>query len=348
MHNSSIWKYQTVYNMSINQTNPWEHEPSKTGLLSLRPNHALYLSTSGPIRSPNTPLIIVIPGLASHASEWIAVNRSVTKFARTLLYDRSGYGLSSEISPNTTISISAVDIATELNDLLRVADLKGPFLVVCHSYGGIIAREFVHLRRDDVHGMVFVDANQELNTIEGPWPAPYIDSVAEGLDVWDVVGINQAHKLLPDEWEALLSQNKEYAEKHARVAAAEAKGYIGSGAVLAAKRHLDLKDPPLLGSCPVSVIKGRAYRDFELMLEAGTKAGSGTEEERRQFAEMIETYDHLDEKWQKGLLGLSSRPRWVGAGTSGHNVHLTEPEVIVEEVRWILENLEANMSKMAT
>jgi pimeloyl-ACP methyl ester carboxylesterase len=265
-----------------------------------------------------------------------------------LVYDRAGYGLSSEISPNTT-SISAVDIATELNDLLHAADLSsGPFVVVCHSYGGIIAREFVHLRgadAGDVCGIVFVDANQELNMIEGPWPAPYIDAVVEGLDVWDVVGISENHGLLEDEWQVLLSRNKEYAEKHARVAAVEAKGYIDSGAVLAAKRHFDMKDPPLLGSSPVSVIKGRTYRDFKMMLEAGTRAGSGTEEERRKFREMIETYDKLDEKWQKGLLGLSRRSRWARAGKSGHNIHLTEPEVIVEEVKWVLENIEGISSQ---
>lgn len=328
-----------------NHTNPWEHEPSKSGLLSLRPNHALYMSTSGPIRTqPNTPLIIIIPGLASHASEWIAVNRSITQFARTLLYERSGYGLSSEINPNTE-AITAVEIAAELNDLLHVADLAGPFILVCHSYGGVIAREFVHLRRDDVHGVVFVDANQELNSIEGPWPASYIDAVTERLDIWDVVGINHGHGLLPDEWEVLLNRNREYAEKHARIAAAEAKGYIPSGAALAAKRHFSLKDPPLLGIRPVSVVKGRTYRDFELMLEAGTKAGNGTEEERRQFADMIETYDALDEKWQKGLLGLSRRSRWVRAEKSGHNVQLTEPEVIVQQVKWVLENLEGNCQR---
>ncbi|RAO70816.1 uncharacterized protein BHQ10_006828 [Talaromyces amestolkiae] len=329
--------------MLINHTNPWEHEPSKAGLFSLRPNHALYLSTSGPIRTqPNTPLIIIIPGLASHALEWIVLNRTITQFARTLLYDRSGYGLSSEIDPNTE-AITAVDIAAELNDLLHAADLTGPFVLICHSYGGIIAREFVHLRRDDVHGMVFVDANQELNTIEGPWPAPYIDAVTEGLNVWDVVGISQAHRFLPHDWEMLLSQNKEYAEKHTRTATAEARGYITSGAVLAAKRQFDLKDPPLLGICPVSVIKGCTYRDFELMLEAGTKAGNGNEEERKQFADMIETYDALDEKWQKGLLGLSRRSRWVKAEKSGHNVQLTEPDVIVQEVKWVLENVQGDL-----
>lgn len=96
----------------------------------------------------------------------------------------------------------------------------------------------------------------------------------------------------------------------------------------------------------MSVIKGRTYKDFQLMLEAGTKAGSGTKEERRQFAEMIERYDQDDERWQKGLLGLSRRSMWVRAENSGHNVHLTEPEVIVQEVKWVMDNLEGNLSKM--
>ena len=50
-------------------------------------------------------------------------------------------------------------VAQDLSDLLDAAKVGGPFVAVCHSYGGLLAREFVALRRSDVVGMVLVEAN---------------------------------------------------------------------------------------------------------------------------------------------------------------------------------------------
>lgn len=122
--------------MYINHANQWEHEPSKRSLLSLTKQCSILQRITGLIRRLNTPLIIIttISGSASHASEWIFVKWSITKFARPLLYGQLGYDFSSEISPNTTTNvISAVDIATKLNDFLSVAEISGPFVVICHS-----------------------------------------------------------------------------------------------------------------------------------------------------------------------------------------------------------------------
>jgi pimeloyl-ACP methyl ester carboxylesterase len=316
-------------------TNPWEQEPSKSGLISLGSDHVLHATISGPVRQPNQPLVIIIPGLAASAAEWATVHRLITPFARALLYDRSGYGLSSE----ATGPITAVSIATELDNLLRIANVPGPFVMVCHSYGGIIGREFLHLRGsgpDGICGMVFVDANQERNTIEGPWPAPYIDSVAQGLDVLDAMGIRKNHQLSPDEWQAYLDEEK--TEKHHRTEAAEAAGYRESGLVLASKKQLRLS-PPLLNNCPVSVLKGQAHADLGKILAAGDKAGTGTAEEREKFREILKTYDIMDEDWQKETLSLSSRSRWTVTYISGHNVQLTEPDLITKEIQWVLSNL---------
>ncbi|OKL60899.1 hypothetical protein UA08_03219 [Talaromyces atroroseus] len=317
-------------------SNPWEQELSKSGLISLHPHHDLYTTVSGPVRQPNQPLVIIIPGLGASATEWAAVQRLATPFARVLLYERSGYGLSSD----ATSPVTAVSIAMELDSLIRAADISGPFVLVCHSYGGIIGREFLHLRgsgADGICGMVFVDANQELNTIEGPGPAPYIDTVLQGLDIIDVVGLTKTHKLLPDEWQTYLIEEK--SERHSRIAAMESEEYLGSGPVLASKKQLHAT-PPLLGESPVSVLKGQTYKDFEKLFVAGSEAGNGTEEERKMFREFLKTYDTLDEKWQKGMLSLSSRSRWITTYKSGHNIQLTEPDVIVDEIKWVLDNLD--------
>ena len=209
-------------------------------------------------------------------------------------------------------------------------------MIVCHSWGGIIAREFLHLRNQDIAGMVFVDANQELNTTDDPWPEPYIKALAQGLAWNEVTGIAGEHRLTKGEWAAYLEE--EGSEKHACTAAAEFAAYRASGPTLALKEQLEA-DPPVLGDRPVSVLAGRTVRDFERVFEAGLKMGNGTEEERRLFREMLESYEVRDEGWQRETLKLSGKGRWAVAQESGHNVQFTEPEVIVGELRWILENL---------
>jgi pimeloyl-ACP methyl ester carboxylesterase len=313
-------------------SNPWEQSPSHSGFITLNTNHQLHATITGPLRLPTQPLVIIIPGLSASASEWAAVPRLASSFARVLLYSRSGYGLSSESSN----PISAVSVATELHALLESADLKGPFIVVCHSWGGIIAREFLHLRRDDVAGMLFVDANQELNTTEDPWPEPYVRAMGKGLDSLSITGMRENHKLSAEEWQAFLEE--EATEKHGRVAAAEFAGYRESGPVLAAKKQLEAESP-LLGNKPLSVLAGRAVGDFEKIFREGLRVGNGTEEERMLFKRMLETYEIRDNGWQRATMRLSRNSRWNVAMNSGHNVQFTEPDVIVEELKWVLDNL---------
>jgi hypothetical protein len=73
-------------------------------------------------------------GLGSAVSEWVAVKRLVTPFARWLQYGRrSGLGLS-ESHPSPLETIAAVDVAQELDTLLKNARIESPFIIVCHSW----------------------------------------------------------------------------------------------------------------------------------------------------------------------------------------------------------------------
>ncbi len=324
--------------MANSEDNPWETETIYTSDVPISSsNHFLHATISGPLRttSANTssPLVIIIPGIAANSSEWVVVHRLASLHARTLLYDRSGLGLSTE----TSDPITAVSIAAELSTLLETTDLKGPYIIICHSYGGIIAREFLHLHPDSICGMVFVDANQELNTTKDPWPEPFIRAMADGLDVLAVTGVKEHHAFSAKEWQDVQCLDEEAEAKKARTFAAEFANYRQSGPVLAEKKQLTAV-PPLLGEAPVSVLKGNTLREFQKIYAAGMARHNGTAEERRKFEEMLEGYDELDEAWQMGTMKLSRRSRFVRTSGewTGHNVHFTEPDAIVEELVWVL------------
>jgi len=305
----------------------------KSGLVSIG-THKLFLSASGPDRKPGEPIVLLMQGSGSTIYEWVAVRRLVTPFVRWVEYDRSGLGRS-ESPPAPPEAITAVSVAAELYTLVKTAVIAPPYIIVCHSWGGITSREFLHLRPEDVVGMVFVDANTEKTFDGGSWPLPYISAVIGDTDWNDNTGLTAAQKLSKEEWEAVARTQQD--PRHQVTEAAESRGWQGDRAVLAAKKQFERQ---VFGDRAISVIRGNTPRDFQRMYDAGVVAGNGTEEERKLFREYLETHGEKDHAWQQEILRLSSFGRFVRAHTSGHNVQLVEPELVAEEIRWVWDHVE--------
>jgi pimeloyl-ACP methyl ester carboxylesterase len=305
----------------------------KSALVSIG-THKLYLQASGPDRKPGEPIVLLMQGLGSTIDEWVVVKRHVTKFARWLEYDRSGTARSDD-PPEKPEAISAVSVATELDILLTNAGVDGPFIVVCHSYGGITSREFLHLRPKEVVGMVFVDANNErtLEALGGEWPLPYFQAVTANVDYRAVTGL-EAGCVLSEEEMAVVEKQSADEREHATIAA-EQKGFPDALPILAAKKHLEKQ---ILGDRPVSVIRANTPRDFQRMYDAGVELGNGTKEERKLSQEFLIQFEALDQRNQEDTLSLSKVTHCVRA-TSGHNVQMVQPDLIAEEVKWVLDRV---------
>ena len=74
---------------------------------------------------------------------------------RTCAYDRAGLGDSDPIP-------GVHDAGDEIRDLERLLDRGGiepPYVLVGHSYGGLLARLFAHAHPDQTGGAVLIDAN---------------------------------------------------------------------------------------------------------------------------------------------------------------------------------------------
>jgi len=295
--------------------------------------HKLYLSAAGPSRTPGKPVVLLMQGMGSTIDEWVAVRRLVLPFARWVEYDRSGLGRS-ESPPEAPRAITAVSVAKELDVLLRNASVEGPFIIVCHSWGGLTSREFFHLRRSDIAGIVFVDANTE-NTFDGGFmPRPYLTAVNGNVDWIEASGLATDQVLSTAEWEAVLKE--QHKPSHQAIEAAESKGYQEDPPVLAAKKQFETQ---ALGDRPISVIQANALRDSQRMYDAGIAAGNGTEEERALYRQYIAEWEAKDIVWQKEKLKLSSRGRYLYTLKSGHNVQMTEPELVAKEIKWVMENV---------
>ncbi|MCC7008923.1 MAG: alpha/beta hydrolase [Acidobacteria bacterium] len=109
----------------------------------------LHVATEG----TRGPAVVFDAALGGSSISWTFVQPSVSRFARTAAYDRAGFGWS-DAGP---LPRTAGRSADELHTALRVAGVPPPYVLVGHSYGGLVMRIFAARYRRDVAGVVLVD-----------------------------------------------------------------------------------------------------------------------------------------------------------------------------------------------
>jgi pimeloyl-ACP methyl ester carboxylesterase len=96
-------------------------------------------------------------GLGGPLELWGKVQPEVSRFAKTVSYDRAGVGLS-DTGP---LPRDGARIATELRRALQAADIAPPYILVGASLGGPYIRIFAGLYPNDVAGLVLVDPTSD-------------------------------------------------------------------------------------------------------------------------------------------------------------------------------------------
>jgi pimeloyl-ACP methyl ester carboxylesterase len=100
------------------------------------------------------PLVVFEAGMSAPAASWVHTQREISAHARTLSYDRAGYG-GSEVDPHDrTLERLTDDLAALLDTLGETS----PAVFVGHSWGGPILRCFADRHPERVAGLVFVDS----------------------------------------------------------------------------------------------------------------------------------------------------------------------------------------------
>jgi len=109
----------------------------------------LHMSVAG----QGGPVVLLEAGIAASSLSWALVAKQVAEFTTVMTYDRAGFGWS-ESAPH---HCSALDFARDLALLLDKAEIRGPLLLVGHSFGALIARIFEQIYPGRVAGLVLVD-----------------------------------------------------------------------------------------------------------------------------------------------------------------------------------------------
>jgi pimeloyl-ACP methyl ester carboxylesterase len=108
-------------------------------------------------RGSGSVTLLVIPGLGSPARTWSSVASKFRTVTRTCLYDRPGVG-ASPTRPNKTQVVDAGLYALELAALLKAAREPGPYVVLGHSFGGLVARAFILKNMSVIRGVLLAES----------------------------------------------------------------------------------------------------------------------------------------------------------------------------------------------
>lgn len=119
-------------------------------LVAIGGGRSLYLQCSG----HGSPTVVLEAGFGGDTNNWTGVQPQLGATTRTCAYDRAGLGNSLPLPGVHDASAEIRDLQT----LLEHARIAPPYVLVGHSYGGLLVRLFARAHPAETAGVVLVDA----------------------------------------------------------------------------------------------------------------------------------------------------------------------------------------------
>jgi pimeloyl-ACP methyl ester carboxylesterase len=104
-------------------------------------------------RRQGQAIILLEAGAATGLDTWAPIADRVALLAPVVAYDRRGLGRSALDDQPQTLARASVS----LHQLLAAIDVPPPYVLVGHSYGGVIIRAFAQRFSSEVVGLVYID-----------------------------------------------------------------------------------------------------------------------------------------------------------------------------------------------
>ncbi len=286
------------------------------------------------------PTVVLEAGLAGFSLDWGLTQPRVAEFARVVAYDRAGYGWS---DPGPAPR-DAEHIAHELHELLHRGGVPGPYVLVGHSFGGFTQRIFAHLYPDETVGMVLVDSiHEEMLERLDPQARPTFVRLARLVDyALRVLGVG------------------------GRLGTVRALGTLGGLPMLYPFTKLPQPERGMAFALRYPATFFRTshaeYAAFPRSIEQVRATGSlgdkplvvitalGSDQDQRQRRPTTDSATGRDRR--DGMLGrmarygvelqqdlanrLSTRGEHIVTRDSGHQIGLTQPDLVVDAIRSVI------------
>ena len=252
-----------------------------------------------------SPTVILEAGLPASSLTWMSVFSEIAELTRVCAYDRPGYGWSQP----TTSPRTAETIVQELRVLLQSTDTQPPYILVGHSFGGLLMQLYATRFPNDFTGMVLVDSShpdQAHRTLD----LQEIDTISFAMKTLGPIGIVRLLFPVP-------AGNPE--SRDVSVREQERELLMTSRTLRTATREM-------------SGLRESLRQVTESTVDLGSKPLVVLSEGRRR----AESWQAL----QEDLSRMSTNSEWQVVDGAGHFVQHDQPDVVVGAVRRVIEKLE--------
>ena len=105
------------------------------------------------IRGKGGPTVVFESGIGASSLSWVVVQPKVASFTCTVSYDRAGLGWSAFAGAQRSVA----GMIGQLRSALKHAGLAPPFILVGHSFAGLLVRAYASQYPEETAGLVLVD-----------------------------------------------------------------------------------------------------------------------------------------------------------------------------------------------
>ncbi|MNU38865.1 Soluble epoxide hydrolase [compost metagenome] len=269
-----------------------------------------------------SPTILLEAASGETSLSWKDIPRELAESATVVSYDRGGFAWSEKATTPRT----GPNIVRELHTALKNEGIHGPYILVGHSLGGMYSRLFAQTYRDEVAGLVLIDAKPEDDDrktapilaqehFQKPTPSAFVSKLLKQSGVMrifqDALLEGLVEKKARPEFINVIAQPKYF----------DAVEEEGQSVPLLA----DLVRGHNLGALPVRVVARG------LVPKETAQAGLSEEAGKR-----------IEEIWQEGqreMLKLSTDSRLIVAKKSGHYIIHDEPDLVVKVIKDLIKEI---------
>lgn len=276
--------------------------------------------------------LVIEMGLGAVAGEWWHIAERLAKQFTVLLYER-GRNISKPRSPK--------NIAIELHTLLQELPCKSKMILLAHSQGGLYAQQFARLYPDVVSGVVFVDplsAND--NTYKSVFPTTE-EQKKSGFDKSENFVIMRKMASWHLGFVIKLIMRKAPPFYYYNQFSPDAKKYILNELTKASLHDASLEEYRLAHE-EKEICQLKEKGDFPQIPMVLITHGSEFEtKEIMEFGQTSKEFaTKVEELWQSLMqeyLTFSEQSILLRANNSGHYVHLTDFEVIMQALQLLMK-----------
>jgi pimeloyl-ACP methyl ester carboxylesterase len=259
-----------------------------------------------------SPTVILMAGGSAYSIDWALVQPRVAERTRVCSYDRAGLAWSDSGPADETVEQTIADLHT----LLRAAGEKGPYLLVGASIGGIYIRAYQRAFPDEVAGLIFTNSSNRIGMMVTKDKGGLIWDLTEE-DIRSVFPLPASEKgpaparvgepfdRLPPDLQAIrLWLNVRLWEKSNRDTTGPESTLSWRKEFLREFTETEAGKKPPLGELPV------------IVLSSGPVTSESERQSRNSAAARLDF--------------LSSNTLHITATGSGHEIHLFQPNLVVQ------------------